>query len=184
MRWRIGGMMLLWAALTACSGCGYNDMVSMRESIGAAWAQVENQLQRRNDLIPNLVQTTKGYATHEQQIFTSVADARARLIGANTRAAQIEAANEVSTALSRLLAIAERYPDLKANEQFNRLSDELAGTENRIATERRRYNEAVRAYNTYIKQFPAVLTARLLGFAPEAYFEAPKQAQQVPKVQF
>jgi LemA protein len=184
MRGRTGKVIALAAVLMACSGCGYNSMVTMRENIDAAWAQVENQLQRRNDLIPNLVETTKGYAKHEQEIFTRVADARSRLIGAGTREAKIEAANEVSSALSRLLAIAERYPDLKANEQFTRLSDELAGTENRIATERRRYNEAVREYNTSIKKFPAVLTARLFGFAPEEYFEAPKEAQQVPKVRF
>jgi len=172
------------AVLLACSGCGYNTMVTMKENIDAAWAQVENQLQRRNDLIPNLVEVTKGYAKHEQEIFTQVADARARLIGAGTRDAKIDAANDVSSALSRLLALSERYPDLKANQQFARLSDELAGTENRIATERRRYNETVREYNTYIKQFPATLTARLTGFHPEKYFEAPKEAQQVPKVQF
>jgi LemA protein len=170
--------------LLACSGCGYNTMVTMKENIDAAWAQVENQLQRRNDLIPNLVEVTKGYAKHEQEIFTRVADARSRLIGAGSRDAKIDAANDVSSALSRLLALSERYPDLKANEQFTRLSDELAGTENRIATERRRYNDAVREYNTYIKRFPATLTARLFSFQPEKYFEAPKEAQQVPKVQF
>jgi len=166
------------------SGCGYNAMVSLKEQIQSAWAQVENQLQRRNDLIPNLVEVTKGYAAHEREVFESVANARAKLIGAGTRGDQIEAANEVSSALSRLLALSERYPELKADQQFARLSDELAGTENRVATERRRYNEAVQAYNTYIKSFPTVMTAGWFGFEPEKYFEAPKEAQQVPQVKF
>jgi LemA protein len=168
----------------AMPGCGYNTMVSMRESIDAAWAQVENQLQRRNDLIPNLVQVTKGYASHEKEIFDHIADARSRFAGATSRDAKIAAANDLGSALARLLVIAERYPDLKANQQFARLSDELAGTENRLATERRRYNEAVREYNTYIKTIPANVTARMFGFVAEKYFEAPKEAQAVPKVQF
>jgi LemA protein len=168
----------------AVNGCGYNTMVSMKESIDAAWAQVENQLQRRNDLIPNLVETTKGYAAHERGILENIAESRSKLIGAGTRAGKIEAAEQLGSALSRLLAIAERYPDLKANTQFARLSDELAGTENRIATERRRYNEAVRDYNTYIKRFPQFLLARSFGFEAEKYFEAPKEAQQVPEVKF
>jgi LemA protein len=166
------------------SGCGYNQLVSMREAIDAAWAQVENQLQRRNDLIPNLVEVTKGYAKHEKEIFESVAEARAKLIGAKTRDEQIDAANQVSNALSRLLAIAEAYPQLKADAQFARLSDELAGTENRIATERRRYNEAVQVYNTSIKNFPTMLFAGCLGFQPAKYFEAPESAKALPKVQF
>jgi LemA protein len=168
----------------ALSGCGYNQMVNMKEAIDSAWAQVQNQLQRRNDLIPNLVEVTKGYAAHEKEIFESVANARARLIGAGTRDEQIEAANELSGALGRLLAIAENYPQLKANEQFARLSDELAGTENRIAVERKRYNDAVQAYNTYIKQIPRNLYAGVLGFSPQAYFAVPESAQQVPKVDF
>lgn len=175
---------ILLALLLSVNGCGYNAMVDLKEKIDAAWAQVENQLQRRNDLIPNLVEVTKGYASHEKDIFTSVAEARSRLIGAGSRAEKIDAAENLGSALSRLLAISERYPDLKANVQFTRLSDELAGTENRIATERRRYNETVREYNTYVKRFPQTLFARTFGFAPEAYFEAPKEAQQVPKVEF
>ena len=184
MTYRRATLALAWVLLTAVNGCGYNSMVTMRENIDAAWAQVENQLQRRNDLIPNLVETTKGYAIHEKDIFEHIADARSRLIGATGRDAKIDAANDLGSALSRLLVIAEQYPDLKANQQFARLSDELAGTENRLATERRRYNEAVREYNTYIKKAPATFTARLFGFTPEKYFEAPKEAQQVPKVQF
>src|SRR5439155_812514 len=127
----------------------------LKERVDSSWAQVENQLQRRNDLIPNLVEVTKGYATHEREVFDRVADARARLIAGGTREQRIEAANQLSGALGRLLAIAERYPDLKANQQFARLSDELAGTENRIAVERMRYNDAVREYNAYIKSVPA-----------------------------
>jgi LemA protein len=159
-------------------------MVSMKEAVNAAWSQVENQLQRRNDLIPNLVETTKGYAAHEKEIFENVANARSKLIGAGTRDEKIDAANGVSSALSRLLALSERYPDLKADKQFARLSDELAGTENRIATERRRYNEIVQEYNTYIQKFPTVFMARTFGFQPEKYFEAPEAAKQVPQVKF
>ncbi|HYD48146.1 MAG TPA: LemA family protein [Terriglobales bacterium] len=166
------------------SGCGYNNLVDLQERVDAAWAQVENQLQRRNDLVPNLVEVTKGYAAHERDIFTAVAEARSKLIGAGNREQKIDAANELSGALSRLLVLSERYPDLKANQQFARLSDELAGTENRIATERRRYNEAVRTYNTTRRQMPTALTAKLFGFGEEKYFEAPTQAQQVPKVEF
>lgn len=178
------GLLAVLSLSLGISGCGYNEMVSLRESIEGAWAQVENQLQRRNDLIPNLVEVTKGYAAHERDIFTSVADARSRLIGAGSRGEKIEAAEQLGSALSRLLAIAERYPDLKANTQFARLSDELAGTENRIATERRRYNEAVQAYNTKIKTFPTLISAKIFGFDAEKYFEAPQEAQEVPKVQF
>src|SRR6058998_2319241 len=166
------------------AGCGYNEMVAMRERIEAAWAQVENQLQRRNDLIPNLIEVTKGYAAHERDIFEQVANARARLIAGGSRDDKIGAANELSGALGRLLAVAERYPDLKANQQFARLSDELAGTENRIAVERMRYNEAVRAYNSFIKSFPTVLYANAFGFRPQKYFEAPAEAKKVPKVDF
>lgn len=166
------------------SGCGYNQLVGLQQSIQAAWAQVQNQLQRRNDLIPNLVNTVKGYAAHESQVFEAVANARSRLLAAGTRDEQIEAAQGLQSALGRLLAIAERYPELKANEQFNRLSDELAGTENRIAVERMRFNDSVRAFNTYRNSFPTVLYAGWLGFKEEKYFEAPPDAQQVPKVEF
>ena len=169
---------------TLLGGCGYNRMVAMREQIDAAWAQVENQLQRRNDLIPNLVEVTRGYATHEREIFDHIADARARLLAGGSRDDKMAAANEMTSALGRLLAIAERYPDLKANTQFARLSDELAGTENGIAVERMRYNDAVREYNAYIKSFPAALYAGTVGFKPEKYFEAPPEAKAVPKVDF
>ena len=174
----------LAALVLALSGCGYNQMVTMKEQVDSAWAQVQNQLQRRNDLIPNLVEVTKGYAAHEKEIFESVANARSRLIAAGSRDEQIEAANQLTGALGRLLAIAEQYPQLKANEQFARLSDELAGTENRIAVERKRYNDAVQAFNTYIKQLPRNLYAGWLGFSAQKYFEVPAAAQQVPKVDF
>jgi LemA protein len=174
--------LLLGASLL--SGCGYNQLVALQQNIQATWAQVQNQLQRRNDLIPNLVNTVKGYAAHETQVFEAVANARAKLLGAGTREGQIEAAEQMQGALGRLLAIAEQYPELKANEQFNRLSDELAGTENRIAVERMRFNDAVRAYNTYRNSFPTVLYAGWLGFKEEKFFEAPAGAQQVPTVNF
>jgi LemA protein len=178
------GALLLAALALGFSGCGYNEMVALKEGIESAWAQVENQLQRRNDLIPNLVEVTKGYARHEREIMVEVAEARSRLIAAGSRSEKIDAATELGSALSRLLAISERYPDLKADKQFLRLSDELAGTENRIATERRRYNEAVRSYNTKIKSFPTLISAKIFGFNEEKYFEAPKEAQQVPMVDF
>ena len=168
----------------AMSGCGYNTMVALHEQVEAAWAQVENQLQRRNDLIPNLVEVTKGYAAHESSIFEAVANARGRLLAGGSRDERIAAASELSGALGRLLAIAERYPDLKANQQFAKLSDELAGTENRIAVERMRYNDAVRTYNTSIKAFPNVLYAGSFGFAEQKYFEAQEATKQVPKVDF
>jgi LemA protein len=171
-------------ALLALSGCSYNRLVGLRETVDASWAQVENQLQRRNDLIPNLVEVTKGYAAHEKEIFEAVANARSRLLAAGTRDQKIDAATELQGALGRLLAIAERYPDLKANTQFAKLSDELAGTENRIAVERMRFNDAVRAFNTAQKSFPTVLWAGWVGFAPQKYFEAPPDAKQVPKVDF
>jgi LemA protein len=175
--------MILVAAFPL-AGCSYNRFVGQEEAVKAQWAQVQNQLQRRNDLIPNLVETVKGYASHEEGIFTEIAEARGRLLAAKTPAEQIEAANQQTSALGRLLAISENYPQLKANEQFNRLMDELAGTENRIAVERMRFNDAVRAYNTTRNSFPTVLYANWLGFKEEKYFNAPAEAQQVPKVNF
>jgi LemA protein len=176
------GLVLLSSTLT---GCGYNRLVTLREAINGAWAQVEVQLQRRNDLVPNLVEVTKGYAKHEREIFEAIANARARMLSAGgSRDQTIDAARDMSSALSRLLALSEKYPDLKADQQFARLSDELAGTENRIATERRRYNDAVRDYNTVVQSFPTMLIARATGFTPQKYFEAPESAQQVPAVKF
>jgi len=175
------GLVLVALPLT---GCSYNKFVSQEEAIKAQWAQVENQLQRRNDLIPNLVETVKGYAQHEQGVFKDIADARSQLLNAKTPEEKIEAANRQTSALGRLLAIAENYPQLKANEQFNRLMDELAGTENRLAVERMRYNQKVEEYNAARRQFPANLTAKMFGFKEYPYFQAPPDAKQVPKVNF
>lgn len=166
----------------------YNRLVSLDQDVTQSWAQVENQLQRRNDLIPNLVETVKGYASHEKSIFIQVALARTKLAGAiktGTQADKIVAANEMNSALSRLLAIAENYPDLKASENFVRLQDELAGTENRIATERMRYNQSVQSYNTAARRFPTALFVNLFGFEKtKPYFEAAPNAKAVPKVKF
>jgi LemA protein len=171
-------------ASVVLSGCSYNKFVAQEEAVKTQWAQVQNQLQRRNDLIPNLVETVKGYASHESQVFEDIAASRAKLAGATTPAEQIAAANQQSAALGRLLVIMEAYPQLKANEQFNRLMDELSGTENRLAVERMRYNERVQEYNTSRRQFPGILTARIIGFKDYPLFEAPPAAQQVPKVNF
>jgi LemA protein len=171
-------------AAVAVSGCSYNRFVSQEEAVKAQWAQVQNQLQRRNDLVPNLVETVKGYATHEESVFREIAESRSKLAGATTPAEQIAAANQQSAALGRLLVIVENYPNLKANEQFNRLMDELAGTENRLAVERMRYNERVQEYNTSRRQFPGVLTAKIFNFKDYPLFEAPPDARQVPKVDF
>jgi LemA protein len=166
------------------TGCSYNSFVSQETAIKAQWAQVENQLQRRNDLIPNLVETTKGFANHEEAVYKDIADARAALLAAKTPDQTIAAANQQTSALGRLLAVVENYPQLKSNEQFNRLMDELAGTENRIAVERMRYNETVRAYDTSRAQFPGNLTAKMFGFKEYPFFEAPAEAKVVPKVNF
>ena len=177
-------VMLIVSAAVLLSGCSYNKFVAQEEAVKAQWAQVQNQLQRRNDLIPNLVETVKGYASHESQVFEDIAASRAKLAGATTPAEQIATANQQSAALGRLLVIVENYPQLKANEQFNRLMDELSGTENRLAVERMRYNERVQAYNTSRRQFPGVITAHFFSFKYYPLFEAPTAAQQVPKVNF
>jgi LemA protein len=177
-------LLVVGLAALSFSGCSYNRFVSQEEAVKAQWAQVQNQLQRRNDLIPNLVETVKGYASHEQEVFQQIADSRSKLAGAQTPAETISAANQQSAALSRLLVIVENYPNLKANEQFNRLSDELSGTENRIAVERMRYNERVQEYNTSRRQFPGIITAKIFSFQDYPLFEAPESARQVPKVSF
>jgi LemA protein len=174
----------LVAVAMPLTGCSYNKFVSQEEGVKAQWAQVENQLQRRNDLIPNLVETVKGYAQHEASVYKDIADARSRLLAAKTPEESIAAANQQTSALGRLLAVVENYPQLKANEQFNRLMDELAGTENRLAVERMRYNEKVQEYNTSRRQFPANLTAKVFGFKEYPFFQVPAEAKQVPKVNF
>src|ERR1700739_484214 len=155
---RVAARIVLLAAITGpLTGCSYNTFVSQDEAIKAQWAQVENQLQRRNDLIPNLVETVKGYAQHEEGVYKDIANARAQLLAAKSPEETDSAANRQTTALGRLLAVVENYPQLRANEQFNRLMDELSGTENRLAVDRMRYNEAVQAYNTSRRQFPGNL---------------------------
>jgi LemA protein len=180
----LAGLVVLGVIVGGWLMGSYNRMVTEREGVDKAWAQVENVLQRRGDLIPNLVETVKGYAAHEKEVFESVADARGRLAGATSPQEAAAANAGLTSALGRLLAIAENYPQLKANENFIRLQDELAGSENRIATERMRYNEAVRAYNTLIKRFPANFIAGLFGFGEREYFEAEAGAREAPKVKF
>ena len=162
----------------------YNSLVTMDESVKGAWAQVENQLQRRYDLIPNYVETVKGYAKHEKDVFIKVTEARSKVAGAKNISEKIETNNQLSSALARLLVIVERYPDLKANTNFIRLQDELAGTENRIAVERRRFNEAVKAFNIKIRSFPTNMIAGMFGFEKATFFEVPKERQEAPKVKF
>ncbi len=175
----------LTGAAVASSGCSYNRFVSQEEAIKTQWAQVENQLQRRNDLIPNLVEATKGFAQQERDVFQAIADSRAKLAGAGTPEQKMAAANEQTSALARLLVVVENYPTLKSDATFARLMDELAGTENRIAVERMRYNEKVQAYNTSRRQFPANITAAIFGFKGDyKLFEAPEEAKVAPKVDF
>jgi LemA protein len=180
----VGILTLLLVVALVAPGCSYNRFVAQEESIKTQWAQVENQLQRRNDLIPNLVETTKGIAQQERDVFGQIADSRAKLSGAQTPEQTIQAANEQSAALARLLVIVENYPQLRSNETFNRLMDELSGTENRIAVERMRYNERVQEYNTLRRQFPSNVTASLFGFREYPVFNAPPEAERVPRVDF
>jgi LemA protein len=174
----------LGVSALALTGCSYNKFVGQEEGIKAQLAQVDNQLQRRNDLIPNLVNTVKGYATHESGVFQAIADSRAKMAGAKTPEEKFAAANEQTSALSRLLLVVENYPNLKADQQFARLMDELSGTENRIAVERMRYNEKVQAYNTLRRSFPSNVTGSMFGFKEYPFFQAPTEAKQVPKVDF
>ncbi len=181
----VGGVLLLVLLVCAMFMVGlYNRLVGQEQQVQAAWAQVQNVLQRRADLIPNLVETVKGYAAHEKEVFETVAEARSRLAGATSPAEAAAANAGLTSALGRLLAIAENYPTLKANENFIHLQDELAGTENRIAVERMRYNDAVRLFNTSIMRFPARMFATLMRFKEHEYFEAAPEAQQAPKVKF
>ena len=162
----------------------YNSLVTMDETVKGAWAQVENQLQRRYDLIPNYVETVKGYAAHEKEVFVKVTEARSKVAGAGNIDEKIQANNQLSSALSRLLVVVERYPELKANTNFIRLQDELAGTENRIAVERRRFNETVKVYNIKIRSFPTNIIAGMFGFEKATFFEVPKERQEAPQVKF
>jgi len=165
----------------------YNKLQVMDEQVTANWAQVENQLKRRNDLIPNLVNTVKGYAKHENEIFTNIANARAKLSGAmnsNDVKAVQQSTNELNSALSRLLMVVENYPNLKADKAFTGLQDELAGTENRLAVARRDYNESVKTINALIRTFPTSLVASMSGVKQREYFEISETEKQTPKVEF
>jgi LemA protein len=162
----------------------YNSFKQMSIEIKSSWSQVENQLQRRYDLIPNLVETVKGYAKQEHDVLVEVTNARSKVGGAGTVPDKIAANNQLSGALSRLMVVVERYPDLKSNQNFMKLQDELAGTENRIAVERMRYNQKVEAYNKAIAMVPGSIVAEREGFKEAAFFEAPKEAKTAPKVKF
>ena len=175
---------ILILALAGCGPCGYNRIVTEEQAVEAAWSQVENQLQRRADLIPNLVETVKGYARHEKGVFDDIANARAAMMGASSRAEKIQAANQFEGAISKLISISEAYPQLKADTTYQRLMDELAGTENRLAVERKRYNDAVQQYNSDIRRIPGAWWGKIGGFAPKEYFKAESGARAVPKVSF
>ena len=162
----------------------WNQFVTMDTDIKAKWAQIDNQLQRRADLIPNLLETVKGFAAQEKSILESIANARARLAGAGSVPDKISASNELSGALSRLLVVVENYPNLKSDATFHRLMDELAGTENRLAVERKRYNDSVQVYNVAARQFPGTLIAGILGFRGQPFFVVPAAARQTPLVKF
>lgn len=194
---RISNLLLIVVALTLMftgSSCSsYNKMIELDENVSASWAQVENVYQRRADLIPNLVNTVKGYAEHESETLTGVIEARSKATSVNIDASKLdaeslakfqEAQSGLSSALSRLMVAVERYPDLKANQNFLELQAQLEGTENRIAVERRNFNEASRAYNTYIRKFPKNIIANIFDFEKKAYFEAEESAQKAPTVEF
>jgi LemA protein len=181
----LGALFLLGLLIGMPAVGGFNDLTAKRNAIEGAWADVDVALQRRADLIPNLVETVKGYAAQEREIFTAIAEARAALTGARTPSEKVAANAQLDSALSRLLLVVEAYPQLRSNENFMRLQDELAGTENRIAQERRKYNDAIQDYNTSRDRFPANILAGIFGFARnDAYFKAEPAARQAPKVDF
>ena len=185
MRLRRYAPILVVAMAAGCGPCGYNRIVNEEQQVEAAWSQVENQLQRRADLIPNLVEVVKGYAKHEKGVFDDIANARAAMMGANSRADKIQASNTLDGAIGRLFAITENYPQLKADANFQRLMDEIAGTENRLAVERKRYNDAVQQYNSDVRGIPGSWWAKIGGFpAQKDYFKAESGAKAVPKVSF
>jgi len=162
----------------------YNQFVAFEENTKVKWAEIDNQLKRRADLIPNLVETVKGYAKHEKEVFTRIAEARSRLLQADGVKAKQEAANLFESSLGKLLAISENYPNLKADQSFIRLQDELAGTENRLAVARKRYNDAVQIYNKYLRIFPNNLVSNMFGFTPKEYFEISDNDKENPEVSF
>lgn len=170
--------------LFAFSFGSYNSLVSMDESVNQQWANVESKLQRRFDLIPNLVESVKGAMAQEKEVFTAIADARAKMAGAKTMDEKVEASNQLEGALGRLLVVTENYPELKSNQNVTALMDELAGTENRISVERDRYNEVVSKYNASIRRFPKNIFAGMFGFKERPYFKATEGAENAPKVKF
>lgn len=181
------------SAIFLLSSCGYNSMVNKEEDVDAQWANVQNAYQRRADLIPNLVSTVKGYAEHEKETLKEVIEARAKATSTNIDASKLDASalkqfqalqSGLSGALSKLMVVVEKYPDLKANTNFLALQDQLEGTENRIATERRRFNEKAKEYNQLVRRFPKNITAMIFGFDKKPYFEADAQAKNAPKVEF
>jgi LemA protein len=184
---------LLFLLVPLLSGCGYNQMIQLDEGVTSQWAQVENAYQRRADLIPNLVATVKGYAEYEQETLTKVIEARSRATGVNIKAENLDAGmlqqfqqvqDELSSALSRLLVVVEKYPDLKANQNFLDLQAQLEGTENRIAVERQKFNTATMDYNKYIRKFPQLIVAKIFGFDKKVYFEAREGSEVPPTVEF
>ena len=186
-------LLLLAVILPMLSSCGYNRMIELEESVSSQWAQVENAYQRRADLIPNLVNTVKGYADFEQETLTGVIEARAKATSVTVNPENIDAQalqqfqsaqDGLSSALSRLMVVVERYPDLKANQNFLDLQAQLEGTENRIAVERRKFNDSTRNYNTFIRRFPKNIVAAIFGFDKKGYFEAAEGSEQAPTVEF
>jgi len=180
----VGVIVVLGIVLVGWVIGGYNRAIAMDENIKGRWAQVENQLKRRYDLIPNLVETVKGYASHEKELFENIAEARTKYFQQKSVGGKIQASNQLEGFLSRLLLLQERYPDLKANESFLKLQDSLEGTENRIAVERKRYNDAVQLLNTYVRTFYGRFFAALAGVEKADYYEVPEAEQAVPEVKF
>lgn len=180
----LGVLVLIVVGVGGTTVSKWNQLVAMDTDIKAKWAQVENQLQRRADLIPNLVEAVKGFAAQERTILEAIANARAKMAGAGSVQDRIAGSNELSSALARLLVVVENYPNLKSDATFIRLMDELAGTENRLAVERKRYNDSVQVYNVAIRQFPGNLIASVSGFKEHPFFETPPPARQVPQVKF
>ncbi len=179
------GILLILALITfSWFRTGYDNVIAMDENVKGKWAQVENQLKRRYDLIPNLIETVKGYAKHEKELFEHIADARTQYFQAKSVKGKIQASNRLEGALSRLLLLRENYPQLKANESFLKLQDSLEGTENRIAVERKRYNDAVQLLNTYTRTFFGRFFAALAGVSSAEYYEIPEAEKEAPKVKF
>lgn len=184
---------LLFIAAMSLSSCGYNTMITKEEAVTSKWSEVENQYQRRADLIPNLVETVKGYAAHEQETFTAVIEARSKATSINIDASKLDAESiqkfqqaqdGLTSALSKLMVVVERYPDLKANQNFLELQAQLEGTENRITVARKNFNESVQDYNTYIRKFPNNMIAGIFDFEKKGYFEAKEGTENAPQVKF